>query len=200
MKRNKGHQYNLFRCFCESHYLTVCVVRYQSRCVNTFSMSQPIINTIIIIIVNQHCGLSRDCDDCCGVVCRLCLVLCIRGGDISHMTARRCVCDDDWLIVFAAMGLPLATFQLFAALLASSSSSSSSSPWFSTWVDSTHACMVWWVTVCVRMSVRLGGLMCAVLCVCEDVWGVVGWFLIVESWARRGKGHTICICMIRWDS
>ena len=36
---------------------------------------------------HQHCGLC-DCDGCCGVVCRLCLVLCYFAYDRSPMRVR----------------------------------------------------------------------------------------------------------------
>ena len=156
----------------------VCVVRQQGAPI--LWMLQPFINTIItikvmiiiVIIIIVVCVIVIWLLCCC----RLCLVLCflvlyflcwlvvvvvvVVVFVLFHMTARRCVCDDDWLCW--RPWVCLATFQLSAARLASSSSSS----WFSMWVDSTHTCMVWWQWLCVCMCVCARTLGWVNVCVC----------------------------------
>ena len=178
---------------------TVCVVRYQ-RCSNAINNTLNGTNKSRCHHHHHDCGLC-DCDmivvllSClCGFVFSCAFLLVVVVVVLFHMTARRCVCDDDWLCW--RPWVCLATFQLrlslSAARLASSSSSSPpppwssssslpSSSWFRLWVDSTHTCMVWWQWLW----------LCACVCDFYEFVGGCLWFLNNE----RGRARDIQDCI-----
>ena len=102
-------------------WLTVCVVRYQ-RCTNAINNTLNGTNKSRCHHHHHDCGLC-DCDmivvllSClCGFVfsCAFLLVVVVVVVVLFHMTARRCVCDDDWLCW--RPWVCLATFQLSLSL------------------------------------------------------------------------------------